>query len=120
MTRRGFWTGFYRGLAGGEHPLPGSLCDELCDGHPLATAAGRWEPGDDPTAELRLQLAEAVRERNEEARINDLLRQRIAVLRGRVDGLELTVRAYAGQTTNDTTSQDHGDDLLVPWPAPAT
>jgi hypothetical protein len=110
----------WRALTRGHRPLPGSLCDEVCDGHPLATAAGRWEPGDDKATELGLQLAEAIRERNEEAAINDQLRQENSRLRGRVDGLELTVRAYASQTTSDTASQDHGDDLLVPWPAPAT
>lgn len=107
---------YWHGLTRGSQPLPGSLCDE----QPLATAAGRWEPGDDKATELGLQLAEAIRERDEEARVNDVLRLENARLRGRVVGLELTLRAYASQAANQTTSQDHGDDLLVPWPAPAT
>lgn len=107
---------YVRSLTRGRQPLPGSLCDE----QPLATAAGTWEPGDDQAIELKLQLAEAIGECDDEARINDELQQENSRLRGRVDGLELTLRAYANQTTSEPTSQDHGDDLLVPWPAPAT
>lgn len=114
----------WHALTRGRHPLPGSLCDEICDGHPLATAAGKWDPVDDKlaaeNAELRLQLTEAVRERDEEARINDDLRKANFGLRKRVEGLELTVAAYARQAAAAPAPHDHSDDLVVPWPAPTT
>jgi hypothetical protein len=66
-------------------------------------------------AELRAQLAETERERDEEAAINADLRKANSVLRGRVDGLELTLRAVATPATAPA-PHDHGGDLLTPWP----
>jgi hypothetical protein len=114
----------WRALTRARQPLPGSLCDEVCNGHPTATAAGKWEQVDDKLAaeiaELRLQLAEAIRERDDEARINDELRRANFGLRKRIEGLELTIRAYAGRTAGTPAPHDHSGDLVVPWPAPTS
>lgn len=69
--------------------------------------------------ELRGQLAEALAERDEEARINNDLRHANDSLRRRIDGLELTLRAMSSPppaTTRKPKPHDHGGDLLTPWP----
>jgi hypothetical protein len=86
----------------GERAEATRLLGELESARKSAATAGHIIAGM-PTsvAELQFQLADRTRELEEECGINADLRRENTTLRGRVEGLELTLRSYATQNPTD-------------------